>query len=113
MNSEFLPEAAEEFREAVRYYENEAPGVGLRFVAEVRKSVTFITGHPYAAADVVSGIRRKVLNYFPYSLLYAVESDLVVIVAVAHHKKRPRYWRGRFKDLSERFGFNQEMNRDW
>ena len=38
MNSEFLPEADEEFREAVRYYENEAPGIGLRFVAEVRKA---------------------------------------------------------------------------
>lgn len=33
MNSEFLPEADEEFREAVRYYENEAQGVGLRFIA--------------------------------------------------------------------------------
>ena len=47
MNSEFLPEADEQFREAVRYYENEAPGVGLRFVAEVRKGVTLITENPY------------------------------------------------------------------
>jgi hypothetical protein len=39
MKSEFLPEAEEEFREAVRYYEKEAPGVGLRFVAEVRWGV--------------------------------------------------------------------------
>ena len=104
MNSEFLPEADEEFREAVRYYEKEAPGVGLRFVAEVRRGVTFITENPFAGAAVVSGIRRKVLNHFPYSLLYAVESDLVVIVAVAHQKRRPRYWRGRLNELRERFG---------
>lgn len=37
MKSEFLPEAEEEFREAVWYYEHEAPGVGLRFIAEVRR----------------------------------------------------------------------------
>jgi len=104
MNSEFLPEADEEFREAVRYYENEAPGVGLRFVAEVRRGVTFITENPFVAASAGSGIRRKVLNHFPYSLLHAVESELVVIVAVAHHKRRPRYWRGRLKELKERFG---------
>jgi plasmid stabilization system protein ParE len=104
MNSEFLPEADEEFREAVRYYENEAPGVGLRFVAEVRRGVTFITENPYAAVDVGSGIRQKVLNHFPYGLLYAVESELVVIVAVAHQKRRPRYWRGRVKEIRERFG---------
>jgi hypothetical protein len=35
MNSEFLPEADEEFREAARYYESEAPGIGLAFIAEV------------------------------------------------------------------------------
>ncbi len=52
MNSEFLPEADEEFREAVRYYEKEAPGVGLRFVAEVRRGVTFITENPYAKVEM-------------------------------------------------------------
>ena len=104
MNSEFLPEADEEFREAVRYYEKEAPGVGLRFVTEVRRSVIFIIENPYAASGVGSGLRRKVLNHFPYSLLYAVESELVVIVAVAHQKRRPRYWRSRVNDLRERLG---------
>jgi plasmid stabilization system protein ParE len=104
MISEFLPEADEEFREAVRYYENEAPGVGLRFVAEVRRGVTFIAENPYAATAVGIGIRRKVLNHFPYSLLYAVESELILIVAVAHQKRRPRYWRGRIKGLRDRFG---------
>lgn len=90
MNPEFLPEADEEFREAIRYYQNEAPGVGLRFFAEVRRGVTFITENPFAAVAV--------LNHFPYSLLYAVESELVVIVAVAHQKRRPRYWRSRLKE---------------
>jgi plasmid stabilization system protein ParE len=104
MNSEFFPEAEEEFREAVRHYENDAPGVGLRFVAEVRKGVTFISENPFAAPVVGSDLRRKVLNHFPYSLLYAVESELVVIVAVAHQKRRPRYWRSRLKEIRERFG---------
>ena len=49
-------------------YEKDAPEVGLRFVAEARRGVTFITENPYAAAAVGSGIRRKVLNHFPYSL---------------------------------------------
>jgi plasmid stabilization system protein ParE len=103
MKSEFLPEAEEEFREAVWYYEKEAPGVGLRFIAEVRRGVAFITENPYAAMAVGSGIRRKVLNHFPYNLMYAVEGELIVIVAVSHQKRRPRYWRGRVKKLRERF----------
>ena len=90
MKSEFLPEAEAEFREAVWYYEKEAPGVGLRFITEVRKGVTLITANPYAAVAVGSGIRRKVLNHFPYNLIYAVEPELIVIMAVAHQKRRPR-----------------------
>ncbi len=102
MKSEFLPEAEEAFREATRYYETEAPGVGIAFLAEVKRAVRSITENPYAAVAISSGIRRKVLNHFPYSLLYAVERDLIVIVAVAHQKKRPRYWRSRIKQINER-----------
>jgi hypothetical protein len=76
MNSEFLPEADEEFREAVWYYEYESPGVGLSFVTEVLRGVTFITENPYVATEVGGGLRKKVLNHFPFSLLYAVETDL-------------------------------------
>jgi toxin ParE1/3/4 len=83
MKSEFLPIAEEEFREAALYYEKEAPGVGLRFIAEVRRGLTFIIENPHAAVDVGNGIRRKVLNHFPYSLIYVVDGELIVILAVA------------------------------
>jgi hypothetical protein len=40
MNTEFLPEADAEFREAVRYYEEEASGVGMTFIAEVHRTIS-------------------------------------------------------------------------
>jgi hypothetical protein len=46
MNFVFLPEADEEFREASRYYENEAPGVGLAFITEVHRVISVIVSHP-------------------------------------------------------------------
>ncbi|MGC8492698.1 MAG: type II toxin-antitoxin system RelE/ParE family toxin [Syntrophobacteraceae bacterium] len=102
MKIEFLPEAEEEFREAVRYYETEAPGVGITFITTVRRAVGLIAENPYAAASIGSGIRKKVLTHFPYNILYAIERDQVLIVAVAHQKRRPRYWRARIKLLTER-----------
>jgi plasmid stabilization system protein ParE len=102
MKTEFLPEADQEFREAVRYYEVEAPGVGMSFIAEVHRAISFIGQNPFATGAVGSGIRRKVLNHFPYNILYSVEPELIVIVAVAHQKRRPRYWQGRRKRLKER-----------
>ena len=47
MNFEFLPEADEEFREASRYYENAAPGVGLAFIAEVHRVISMVISHPH------------------------------------------------------------------
>ena len=102
MNSEFLPEADQEFREAARYYETEAPGVGVAFVAEVRRAVRSIIENPHAAAEVGAGIRGTLLKRFPYNILYAVEPGLIVIVAVAHQKRRPRYWQSRIKQIKER-----------
>ncbi len=58
MNFEFLPEAEEEFREAARYYETEAPGVGVAFIAAVRRAVGLIAENPYAAVAVAGGIRK-------------------------------------------------------
>lgn len=97
MKVEFLPEADEEFREASRYYESEAAGVGLAFVAEVHKAVGEVIEFPLAAQVMRAGIRRKVLHHFSYNLFYAVEADTIVIVAVAHQRKRPNYWRARLK----------------
>jgi len=99
MNFEFLPEADEEFREASRYYENAAPGVGLAFIAEVHRVISIVISNPLAAKQIRGTIRSKVLLHFPYSLFYSIESDLILIVAVAHQKRRPTYWRSRLKPM--------------
>ena len=50
-----------------------------------------------AAGVVVRGfVRRLILPKFPYSLLYRVVDDnLIRILAIAHHKRKPVYWIGR------------------
>ncbi|HEY4744419.1 MAG TPA: type II toxin-antitoxin system RelE/ParE family toxin [Desulfuromonadaceae bacterium] len=97
MKSEFLPEAEKELREAARYYESEAPGVGIAFIVEVHKTVATILDNPLAAQTVRKSIRKKVLSRFPFNVLYSVEAETIVVVAVAHQKRRPTYWRRRQK----------------
>lgn len=96
MKIEFLPEADEEFREAARYYESEAAGVGVAFILAVHQAAAEVADAPLSAQLIRSGIRRKVLRHFPYNLFYAVEADTVVIVSVAHQRRRPTYWYSRF-----------------
>jgi len=94
---EFLPEADDEFREAARYYESEAAGVGLSFIAAVHKAVDEIVEFPLATQIQRAGIRKKVLRHFSYNIFYAIEIDTIVLVAVAHQRKRPNYWSARLK----------------
>lgn len=95
MTESFLPEADEEFRKAARYYEHECPGLGLTFITAVHKAISWIMENPMAATPVGSGIRSKIVGRFPYSVLYAVEGNVLVIIAVAHQRRRPGYWRSR------------------
>ena len=97
MKIEFLPEADDEFREAARYYESEAAGVGLSFIAAVHKAVDEIVEFPLATQIQRAGIRKKVLRHFSYNIFYAIEIDTIVLVAVAHQRKRPNYWSARLK----------------
>lgn len=101
MKIEFLPEADEEFREAARYYESEAAGVGVAFVVAVHQAVGEMTDAPLAAQIIRSGIRRKVMRNFPYNLYYALEADTIVIVSVAHQRRRPSYWHARIPRQSK------------
>lgn len=102
MKIEFLPEADEEFREAARYYESEAAGVGVAFVVAVHRAADEVAVAPFATQVIRSGIRRKVMRNFPYSLFYAVEADVIVIVSVAHQRRRPSYWHARLQIQKDR-----------
>src|SRR5215210_6839771 len=86
----FHPEAALEFEEAAAFYESRMAGLGVSFAAEVERTVSLIRQFP-DAGTLVGGSRRRVsLHGFPYSIVYAQDRD-IVIIAVAHQRKRPRY----------------------
>jgi len=76
---EFLPEADEEFREAARYYESEAAGVGLSFVAAVHKAVDEVVEFSLAMQAQRADIRKKVLRHFSYNLFYAIEAEPLLL----------------------------------
>lgn len=89
-------EAAErELSEAAAFYEAECPGLGGSFLAEVEAALQSLGLFPEGGPLLRGGIRRKVLLRFPYTLLYSLRNEQIRILAVAHEKRRPCYWRGR------------------
>lgn len=91
----FHPDALLELDEAIAYYETQSPGVGIELRKQVESAVSKIQQHPLRWSPFIHGTRRFILRKFPYSLVYLKMQDHLWLVAVAHHKRRPGYWRER------------------
>jgi plasmid stabilization system protein ParE len=91
----FLQPADEEMTEASLFYEAASTGLGNDFLDDVQRVVDSLREHPYLGHGVDRNLRRMLLHRFPFSLIYSVEPDEILIVAVAHHGRRPGYWQDR------------------
>jgi len=78
-----------ELDDAVRFYDLEYSGLGRRFKEKVRKAVN---AYPQAWSIEQGNIRKCLLHKFPYKLMYPVETDHILIIAVAHLHRKPDYW---------------------
>ena len=100
----FHPAADGEVTEAAQYYEVRESGLGSDLLGEVERALNQILTNPNASQQIGRRVRRKSLWRFPYNLVYAVYPDRIRILACAHQKRRPFYWRKRLKDTAEREG---------
>ncbi len=92
MNIRFLTPARQELDDAVIWYNQQSPDLGLEFLDELDKAVHRIAAYPQACEEIEPGLRRCLLNRFPYGLIYGIDTNVIVIVTVAHLHRQPRYW---------------------
>lgn len=91
-----IHEVAEaEINEAADFYDLESPGLGGVFLDEIQRAFQSIVDFADAAPVIRGCVRRRIVAKFPYSLIYSTRGTEIRILAVAHHKRRPCYWRGR------------------
>jgi hypothetical protein len=62
--------------------------------------VQIVKAYPLLAAEIEPDIRRFSLHRFPYSLIYGIEENTIVVIAVAHDHREPGYWSDRVSDDS-------------
>ena len=96
----FHPEAQAELISAINYYEGQNIGLGNIFLTEIENSIKKIEKNPTYWKVLAKEVRRYQVPRFPYSIFYIYLSDLIYIVAIAHNKRRPNYWKERFHDES-------------
>jgi toxin ParE1/3/4 len=91
------PEAAEELEQAAIWYENEAQGLGARFIDTFENALTLLKEDysPLIPLDGEAGSRgakRIILHRFPFSLIVLPQKHEMIILALAHHSRKPAYW---------------------
>jgi hypothetical protein len=91
----FHARAFAEVREAFLRYEGIRQNLGSRFLRNLGLAIRDVIEAPEAWSPAIGKRRKRNLSRFPYAVVYRVEGDLIAITAVAHHKRRKGYWRGR------------------
>ena len=92
---EFHPLAADGAQAAERWYRERNETASARFQREIDRAVDLISERPNTGSPYLGSTRRVLLRRFPFFLVYRVRGDSVQIVAVAHARRRPGYWRAR------------------
>jgi plasmid stabilization system protein ParE len=95
MKYEFHPEALEEYQQATLWYAQREQKVALQFVGTVEEAIRRVVEAPTRWRVVEEDIRRCLTRVFPYAILYTIEKDYVLIVAVMHCSREPGYWKHR------------------
>lgn len=96
-----LPPAREKARDAKKYYNQQREGLGDEFLDAVNEAVRRVERFPNAWSRLSQRTRRCRTKRFLYGIVYAQCGTDIVILAVMHLRRKPGYWRDRFKDLPE------------
>lgn len=94
MTLRFHPAAQDEFVATVMFYEAARPGLGEQFRDAVQVVLDHILAHLEIGAER-RGARRLIVAGFPYDIVYRETNSALEVLAVAHHRRRPGYWRQR------------------
>jgi plasmid stabilization system protein ParE len=88
----FLALAEKELDDAVAWYDRQAAGLGRELLDELDRALRSALAFPLSYPEIEPGLRRCRLGRFPYGVIYGLDGDTLVVVAVAHLHRQPRYW---------------------
>jgi toxin ParE2 len=98
VKTRFTAAAELELDEASAFYEQRQPGLGRQFLLEVASAVALIEEFPEAWPAVTDVDRACRVKRFPYRVVYFIDSGGIVVLAIAHFKRRLFYWRERVRN---------------
>ena len=98
MKIRFSKLAQLEVDDAVAWYDSQSHDLGTRFLDDLDRAIRRIAAFPLSCTEIEPDLRRCLLTRFPYGIIYGIDSDTIVVIAVAHLHRKPRYWINRLLD---------------
>ena len=93
----FHPEAEDELRAAVLWYGEKSLRAASEFIAELDNALGKIQESQGRWRQVLGPWRRYVIQRYPFLIIYREAAQGIEVVAVAHGRRRPGYWRSRVR----------------
>lgn len=91
----FHSEASEELVDAEEWYFKKSPNAAAHFILSVRETTEKIVSNPKRFVFATKKYQSCSVEDFPYEVIFHHEGNLITIMAVAHAKRRPGYWKRR------------------
>ncbi|MEB3339938.1 type II toxin-antitoxin system RelE/ParE family toxin [Okeania sp.] len=93
----FHPAALTEYSEAVEFYAERRVEIAQKFINAVENTIFKIVEYPTRWPAIDQDIRRCLIQKFPYGIIYTIEDNFILILAVMHCSRKPGYWKDRVK----------------
>ena len=87
-----LSDANLEMVEAALWYDRRESGLGERLLQAIAAAQFKIQNNPQLGTPHRRGTRKWRVLKFPYRIVYREEADRILVVAIAHDKRRENYW---------------------
>jgi len=95
MKLEFLAEAIQEFDDAFQWYAERSPTAAAGFAVAIDDALDAVLTSPQRFQKTIADCRYCQLDRYPYLVVFYEATDRIIIVSIAHAKRRPGYWRFR------------------
>jgi plasmid stabilization system protein ParE len=92
------PDAEIDALNGYKWYANRNPTAADSFRLAIKAAGETIRRAPSVWPVHKYGTQKYHLKQFPYKIIYIVENDQILVLAVAHDRRRPGYWQDRLND---------------
>ena len=89
------PQAQLDVADTAGWYEDQKAGLGILFLDEMDHVLSRVRRNPFQFPEIEPGVRRGLLQRFPYSVYFSLEVERIEVIAVLHQHRHPETWRSR------------------